>query len=149
MAPLDSDYSGASTCRSLQSDEGGFALLPRQPGMELAQPHLFAVFLFPVSYLSDRPSLSQCFDNFPHLPGDVFDLSNRATCRTKCPSQWRRLCAELREYTAVLISIRLMQKHGPAHRHAARVLGKPDFPVGWSAVGRLFKGKSQAKEKND
>lgn len=61
MAPLDSDYSGdwrASTCRSLQSSEGGFALLPRQPGMELAQPHLFSMFLFSASYLYVRPSLS-------------------------------------------------------------------------------------------
>lgn len=61
MAPLDSDYSGdwrASTCRSLQSSEGGFALSPRQLGMELAQPHVFSVFLLSAFYLSDRPSLS-------------------------------------------------------------------------------------------
>lgn len=80
------------------------------------------------------------FGNFPHLPGNEFDLSNRAMCRTEHPSQWR----QLKDYTA-------HAEHGPTRRHAtrARVLGKPDFPVGWSAVGRLFKGKSQAKEKND
>lgn len=40
-------------------------------------------------------------------------------------------------------------KHGPTHRRAARTFAHPDFPVGCSAVGRLFKGKLRAKKEKE
>lgn len=70
VAPRGSDYSSdhrASTCRSLQSGEGGFLLCCRasQPAMAMAQPGVYSPFLQRGLTFCDRLSLSGTLAIFP------------------------------------------------------------------------------------
>lgn len=162
---LASDYSvdcSASTCYCLLSCEGD-SLLPCQPGMDwlrwrfleyqylLSSPFLYllpddsSVWMVSLSALARRgvfPEINLTWANVPR------SIQGGRPPTGKTRPRW--VCVELRDYIGRLMCIALALKlactYADARAVHARASGEPDFPVGWSVMGRLFKGKVWAKE---
>lgn len=144
-----------------------FSLLPCQPGIDWhggvswntnassSSLSLFPAPLWWLLYLKDMPSAlaHSCIFleiklTWANVPGAIHggQLPTQHSVMTS-------LCGATRLYSSLdLYHGHIMHTHRHTYTRACRhttlacTFSKPDFPVGWSVIGRLFKGKVWAKK---